>query len=334
MHEKSRDKRPGDNFDSLRLLMALAVLLAHCAELSRSPALMWIPTSASTVAVQGFFAISGYLMIGSFERSRSVADFFRRRLRRIYPAYAASVVALSALLVCTSATAVLGADWLRYLAANLVFMNWLHGGVSGLFAANPLPVLNGALWSMKFEICCYAGVPIVFLVARRLGWIAAVGAVYVGTAVIQSITHNFLAHQVMTLVATFAAGSAIYRWRDRFDRHRYWLLAGAAIALLTRAAFLEPAALAILILAAARAPQMFRVTRFGDLSYGMYVTHFPLIQALVAVGAFAAHPASAVALTLAGSALLAMVLWRFVEQPFIAPARPVARSSSVEPTPS
>ena len=104
---------------------------------------------------------------------------------------------------------------------------------------------------------------------------------------------------------------------------RPWLfgLAGAVLLAVSFAhPLLEPtraAGLAGLIAWAAFVPgPALDVARFGDFSYGLYITHFPIIQAMIMVGAFSALPFAA-AFVLAGALSFAasLLLWFFVEKP-------------------
>ena len=80
-----------NNFNFLRYGLAILVLFAHSYPLSTgqefrypngstAPGLGWL-------AVNGFFAISGFLITGSWIASRSAGDFLRKRVLRIYPGY-------------------------------------------------------------------------------------------------------------------------------------------------------------------------------------------------------------------------------------------------------
>ena len=58
--------RQHNNFDLLRLLFASIVVLYHCYDLSLNRAYGWIPhVMSSALAVQGFFAMSGCLIVGA-----------------------------------------------------------------------------------------------------------------------------------------------------------------------------------------------------------------------------------------------------------------------------
>ena len=81
---------------------------------------------------------------------------------------------------------------------------------------------------------------------------------------------------------------------------------------------LEPLALGILVIFAATAfPHLGNFARYGDFSYGVYIIHFPVIQALVASGLFARDPWVASLASLLLVSTLAALSWHVVERPFL-----------------
>jgi peptidoglycan/LPS O-acetylase OafA/YrhL len=62
-------------------------------------------------------------------------------------------------------------------------------------------------------------------------------------------------------------------------------------------------------------PFLFDAARWGDLSYGVYIIHFPILQALIALGLFAASPFLGGAIAVAAILLSAALLWWCVERP-------------------
>jgi peptidoglycan/LPS O-acetylase OafA/YrhL len=85
-----------NNFDIVRLLLAETVVLFHAHHLSAQPALKILPKMFSGgLAVEGFFAISGFLIFSSYERATSLGDYSMKRAARILPGYWLSTSASS-----------------------------------------------------------------------------------------------------------------------------------------------------------------------------------------------------------------------------------------------
>ena len=83
-----------NNFDFLRLLGALAVVLGHAYHLvgagQYTPGMLGQPVQALGVII--FFSISGYLITASWSRSRDVVSYTAARVLRIFPALVVVVV--------------------------------------------------------------------------------------------------------------------------------------------------------------------------------------------------------------------------------------------------
>ncbi len=60
-------------------------------------------------------------------------------------------------------------DWLKYVAANLLFLNFIHQDLPGLFSINNLNAVNGALWTLKIEVMFYVCVPLFVFMMRKFG---------------------------------------------------------------------------------------------------------------------------------------------------------------------
>ena len=331
-----------NNFDLLRLLFASAVFFWHVHVLSRSSALDPLGRVFSAdIAVKCFFVISGYLVMMSWENSAGARDYAGKRLRRIYPAYAAVVLA------CALAGAFLSsgppADYFsgglaRYLAANLAFLNFLAPTLPGLFAAQPYNEVNGALWTLKIEVMYYALVPVLAWLLARFGRRRTLVALYLLAAIYYLVLGELharsgsmlllqLQRQLPGQLGYFLVGVGLYLSRDTLEGKWPALLAAAAAIFALLALTPSPAALILLqplmlgifvIYAAVRLPYLGNFARFGDFSYGVYVLHFPVIQALVAAGLFASGPWAAFGAAAALVALLALASWHLVEKPFLA----------------
>lgn len=174
-----------NNFDLLRLLFAGTVCLVHAYKLSGYQQLAWIEkTLSSAVAVKAFFVVSGFLIFMSFERSSSVVSYAKKRFRRIYPAYFTVVIICAIGLISISSKGLpdyFSPAWIKYVLANLSFLNFLHPTLPGVFDTNRLQAVNGALWTLKIEVMFYLSVPLFSLLFRRFGNLLIIAIVYIGS---------------------------------------------------------------------------------------------------------------------------------------------------------
>jgi peptidoglycan/LPS O-acetylase OafA/YrhL len=329
-----------NNFDLLRLLLAVSVCLSHVYALSGFPALSGLERIFSaTLAVKAFFVVSGFLIFMSYERSSSWYTYARKRLRRIYPAYF-TVIVLSALLLFAisreSFTAYFSSAWLKYLAANLLFMNFLQPTLPGVFTENALTAVNGALWTLKIEVMFYLSVPLLAWLFRRFARLPLLIFFYVGSVAYAALCAHWATQTGMALyaelgrqlpgqLAYFLAGAAGYYYLPLFQRHRPLLLV-AGLALLGVNAYLplpllEPLALAGVLIFFAVFAQLGdwgrNWGRYGDFSYGIYIVHFPVIQTLLQLGWFADAPGLFLLAAVTSTTLTAIALWHLVEKRFL-----------------
>jgi peptidoglycan/LPS O-acetylase OafA/YrhL len=335
-----RDVSTDNNFNALRLIFALMVAAYHSVVLSAhaaGSAAENVLALMAEIGVQGFFVLSGYLVYASLERSSSLALYAEKRVRRLYPGYATVVIvcALAAVAVSPEARANLGGV-ANYLGWNLVFLNFMAPDLPGVFEANRVSEINGALWTLKIEVMFYLVLPVLAALLRaagRLRWLALV-ALYVGAEVWRIAFETAGAMQGSELLAGigrqlpgqmsfFVTGIAFHM--IRLDSRRLQLagLAGLGVfvlSLLTPLA--EPLRAvglgALTIYLGTGVARSVDAARFGDLSYGLYIVHFPIIQTIIAVGLFA-WPLAGIAVSAAASLAAALLLWHLVERPALRP---------------
>ena len=327
----------GNNFDLLRLVFASIVMLVHLHALSAEPTLAFLSVALSSeLAVEGFFVISGYLVVMSYERSTGLKDYWEKRIRRIYPAYAAVVLGCGLLgwLITASSTAeYFSGAWLRQVAANLVFLNFLAPELPGVFADNPWHAVNGALWTIKLEVGFYIIVPLLVWFARSSRPWVVIGLVYVASVLYPMLlervihdtgkgTYQILARQLPGQLAYFAIGAAAWWYRSIPRRRMLMAMAIALPLLMFMPAMLQPIfrplALGVVVIGAAVAlPRIGNAGRYGDFSYGIYIMHFPVIQVLVSEGWFRAAPFAASAASVAFVVAAAWLSWNVIERPML-----------------
>lgn len=162
MHAATLPYRP--DIDGLRALAVLGVLVYHA-----FPAAL----PGGFAGVDLFFVISGYLITGILARSLregtfSLADFYARRVRRLFPALIVVLLAAMAL----GAVIQLPGDYARLgrnVSAGAAFVaNLALGRETGYFTgvAESNPLLH--LWSLGIEEQFYLAWPLILWAAFRL----------------------------------------------------------------------------------------------------------------------------------------------------------------------
>ncbi|MCX7103467.1 MAG: acyltransferase [Methylobacter sp.] len=326
-----------NNFDLLRFLFAFVVFLVHSSALSETQTLSILSNSlSSAIAVKCFFVVSGFLIFMSYENSSDTNQFFMKRARRIYPAYF-SIVLICAFLGSIFSTYSWSEYWsfplLKYIAANLVFLNFLQPNLPGLFENNTLQAVNGALWTLKIEVMFYLFVPLAVMAFRKFGRLVVIIALYFASILYSVIiielvrrtgvdSYMELQRQLPGQLSFFLAGAIGYYYFQYLAKYGLWLLVLAIAAFVLQAwlpwIVLEPVALGIVVVYfACIFPCMGNFGKYGDFSYGMYIVHFPILQILISFGLFKESPW--LMLTVAGLLILtiAILFWNFIEKPFL-----------------
>lgn len=324
-----------NNFDFLRLLFALSVLINHFGDLTNR-SIYW-PIS-SPMAVFGFFIISGFLITKSYYRSASLKEYYTKRIKRIVPAYVVIVIAcaigLSIFSTLPFSSYFTSNSFLKYLLANLGFLNFIQPTLPGVFTSNPDHSVNGALWTIKVEIALYLCVPIFAELIRRikLKWVVFV-AIYLGSFGFillmnylydknGNIIYSILNRQFLGQLTYFSSGMLLLFYFDFFQRNIKWFLSVAIAVLIIKfafdnnaARFLFPISFCIIIIAIAyHFKPLNNVAKYGDISYGIYLFHYPIIQIFYSVGLLKQHVWMGFVLCLFTVVICAFLSWHLLEK--------------------
>lgn len=333
-----------NNFDLLRIALAILVIYCHCFSLKRSD---WEPVGATLhygfgglLAVDAFLVISGFLVTRSL-CERSLDDYVFARIARVVPGLAlvtlAEVFVIGPAFFKESFWTFLTYVGFRHLWNVSVF--GLDAQMFGVFPDTDPPwMMNGSLWTIPIECSFYIALPVMALLLglRRsavplflLSLAAYPLAQHVGlsdAAPGVSLFTNVHVFPFIDLSSYFLAGSAAWMMRDRVP-FSLGLLALSLIGLYA-AAGVALGALALklflpyLVLYAALAGGVgSRLRRaVGDLSYGTYLFGFPVTLSVMAMmDGLSIHQTffAALAITLA----CAWLSWHLVEQPCLRLAR-------------
>lgn len=328
-------REKNNNFDNVRLSLALIVFFSHAVGLSNESNLaVFSRFFDANFAVKGFFVISGYLIYQSYIKSHSFIDYLEKRIRRIYPAY---VLAISICLLIGILTSSLG--WINilishktidYVLSNLIFMNFIQPTLPGVFEGNLVQALNGSLWTIKVELMLYACVPIIAYLFKKINpvlnylCILCIGSLWVFYfEEISAFSFRAeIARQFPGQLPYFVFGSLIAA-NPKFIK---WLPQIAILGFFTLvltdnytlSLCIRPLAFGAIVLSLCMLnPSKLNIGRAGDLSYGIYLFHFPIVQLMVNMGVYKYNPYLGLLTTFVLTVLLSFISWHFVEKRFL-----------------
>src|ERR1700741_1996890 len=179
-----------NNFDLIRLLAAIQVVLFHFIEHFDISDLTIVKKLLSPFAgVPIFFFISGMLISAAWERNTEIKVYAKNRFLRVFPA----------LWVCIMVSVV---SLFIFYDAGLLFSKfrplviWIFGQATFFQMWNPeflrgygIGVVNGSLWTIAVELSFYCFIPVIYFLTRsnlrrRRNLLAAI--------IILSFTLNYL----------------------------------------------------------------------------------------------------------------------------------------------
>lgn len=331
-----------NNFDFLRFLFAFIVILSHIIDLSQFPDFIFLKKYFDThLSVTGFFIISGFLITGSYVKTRNIRLYFIKRAKRLLPAYIL-IVLFSALFfsvfsIYNFQEYFSNSMLYKYLFANLFFLNFIQPCLPGVFLNNILCTINGALWTIKVEVSFYIILPIlIFLITKFEKKIIVFVAIYVlGLLYILGLyltnfiipeKHSFLLilkHQLPGFLTYFISGISLFYFFDFYMKYKNKLIIIAIIVFSIEYYFnleiLRPIAMSLLLLYFAYGFKFLNNWgKYGDFSYGIYIYHFPVIQLVVSLNLLNNFNPFLVAFSIIITALfLAIISWNFLEKKFL-----------------
>lgn len=335
----------------IRLVLASVVLVDHAFPLGgfgTDPVQAATNNQASlgTLAVAGFFAISGYLIAKS-GMSGDVVQFMWRRALRIFPAYWL-VLIVTALLVGPIVWVIGGRQLVEYFTsggggpvhyflANFTLAIGTYGIHDLLATTTPYglqvgsSVFNGSIWTLIYEWNCYLiiAVLVAFGVLRNARVVVPVMAgffllmqvvILVDPGAVSQVFPRLADPYTISLGFTFLAGSviAVYSKQIPFD-NRLGIMSGILLLLTLRYGGFSTLGTAagayFVIYLAARLPKAVHwVGAKNDYSYGVYIYGFLVQQVLAYFGLFRFGYVPFVLMSFVLSLGCAWISWHLVEK--------------------
>jgi peptidoglycan/LPS O-acetylase OafA/YrhL len=368
-----QNKGLGPGFDFLRISLASLIVLMHSFYLLKHDGINNTPFwFAGYGLVPMFFALSGFLVCGSAQRL-SLKNFLINRGLRIIPALSVDTL-VCALIIGPLVTTLALRHYFTDPKFFLYLFNvtgYIHFRLPGVFETHPERLVNGALWTVPFEISCYF-VMSFFIIT---GWVRRPALVFgsmlawlfVGLAtevIYRQAAHPgfalralnyFLVYRGAQLIATFIMGIFVYQMRARipYSWALFWGCIGICLvgSLTLGASDIDQVGNRFLLL-----PALVYITVFlgltkiplpdflhkGDYSYGVYLYHDPFLQIIISL--FPALVAmkfwgsiGLFALGFPVSLGVAYLSWNLIEKPILALRKKfsfVAKVRGVEDAPA
>jgi peptidoglycan/LPS O-acetylase OafA/YrhL len=320
-----------NNFDALRLLAALSVIFSHAfliAEGTHKHEPLIVATGNQAMlglaGVFVFFAISGFLVTQSFETTGNAWHFLMKRALRIFPALFVATL-LSAFVLAPLVTSLPAHAYFsrpepyEYVLDNTLLDQSMHQLPGVVFVNNWVGrEINGPLWSLNCEFVLYLMVMGLGLL-RLLNLPVALALLGLGLACIHFPVLKAVFGGWLWTLGFFAAGIVLYKLRATriFDGRIALLALVGLVASVPLGAFillfpLFGCYLALWLALNPRLPPL-PATRFGDLSYGLYIYGWPVEEAVMWASGGRALWWQVFLLALAATAALAFLSWHLIE---------------------
>jgi peptidoglycan/LPS O-acetylase OafA/YrhL len=186
-----------NGFDVMRLTAALLVTFSHSFTIKSGDVkcdFLYRITKVVNFGHSGlvmFFVISGYLITNSWVKNPNIFSFIKKRFLRIYPAIIVNGF-IMLFLIIPVVTGVrltlfdipyLVKDFLKYsFTFSSLNYNHLH-----FFKDLKFTEVNGSLWTLRYEIICYAIAPFICLLRSK----SSVFLLLIVSAVVYFNLHSF-----------------------------------------------------------------------------------------------------------------------------------------------
>ena len=292
-----------DNFFTpLRLIFASLVVIGHAFVVvhggSEHEPHVFYHYTFSYIAVNMFFIASGFLVTKSMLYRGDSPSFISARALRIYPALIVHMLFVM-LIIGPFVTSLplkeffTSPDWYLQPLKVLSFLD-TDMALPGIFATNSEQIGSGALWTLRYEFLAYVGTWLLFLIgALRYKWMIA--AQFVLPCIAWIVCNEFGLFE--RLPATFAAlgrfgiayglGAALYAYREKISFSMFLIPVFLLGTWLSRdhVAVLEifmnlMLAWGVMIAAYINAPKLAWTQNLSDVSYGIYIYHWAILQSL------------------------------------------------------
>lgn len=357
MFSKVTIREGHDNFFTpVRLLFALMVLVGHAFVISKggtsSEPAIFFHYRPSYLAVNLFFIASGFLVTKSMLYREDMVEYGAARSLRIFPALIMHVLFVMLLIGPFVTNVPLGqyfADpqfWTQPFRVLSFADTDMY--LPGTFATNHEQIGSGALWTLRYEVLAYIGTAAAFalgllkhkwlLIAQFLIFVLAWPIAHL-TGIFDQLPGTL--QSILRFGLAYGLGAALYAVQDKVSFHLLGVFVLGLIASLFGFPYLEyldsgqmtfAATLFEVVttlwlgyivfwMAYVKIPALDPLKKLSDTSYGIYIYHWVILQAVW----FFYHKATGTSMNvwmLMGISLpitmgIAWLSWHLVEKPML-----------------
>lgn len=299
-----------NNFDLLRFIAAFFVIFSHAyptflGDESIEPFMLITKQQITIggVSVAIFFIISGFLILMSYDKSKTNLLYLKKRVFRIFPALIVLLI-LTVFILGPAVTSVSPSEYFTsvstytYIPKNLSLF-FRQQGLVGVFQNNIYPnEINGSLWTLWYEFFFYV---LIMVLGHFKLTSKKTLKIFFTLSILASLVFNLLSlsgystlipgfvvlYKYVYLSSYFLIGMIFYRMKEEFEFTNKKLLLSFVFFLALSLLGFPKISLAIFGAYILFHFSFFtkhvlsNFTKYGDFSYGIYIYAFPIQQVVV-----------------------------------------------------
>lgn len=331
-----------NNFDFLRLFAAFQVVFFHALihlEIN-------LPVTFKHVVIYFenypgvlmFFTISGFLISSSLDRNKNLLKYFKNRILRIFPALLVCFIFTFILLILFKIINLNNIFTLTILEWILTQITFFQFWTPSIFRSWGVGTPNGSLWTIPVEIQFYVILPLITYLSQKthiiIGFFIIIFSLFInwelshinGSTIILKLLKvsvfphlwsfliGVITYHLWEKIKPYFVGKALY-WFVAFNCYifisgfgpSYWpifpqLISNFLLSFLT-------------ISFAFTIPELSKILKGNDLSYGIYIYHMLIVNTFVELGMIGQTKYLYFLFLL--TIIFAFFSWRFIESKFL-----------------
>jgi peptidoglycan/LPS O-acetylase OafA/YrhL len=329
-----------NNFDLIRLFASFQVLFYHGMKhlTINSNKSIIVDFFGFFPGVLMFFTVSGFLIFSSLDRNKNLKKYFYNRFLRLFPAlwgcFFFTLILLFVFKIINTSD-LFSIPIIKWIFTQITFFQfWTPEILRSWGTGTP----NGSLWTITVEIQFYILLPIVVLSFRKIGLMYKFIFLFIASVLFNIYISNLLENgesnivklwgvSVFPYLYCFLSGAILYlcwpKIRNVIEgKAIYWLLIFLAFSIFTdnspsyfpnNIQIISNILLSILTISLAYTlPNLGKILKGNDISYGMYIYHMLVINSLIAIGFVGQVKYLLMAITL--TIILSSLSWFLIEK--------------------